>query len=707
MVDVFAGVDDIPWATLDHCFGVSGDIPDLLRQTATGSEEALEKLAGYMVHQGTLYEATPYLVGFLARIAASGAATVAILGLLGSAARCDDDQDPGMRGKTRAALAGEIARLAPLLSDPSEEVRDAAAWALPQSLAVDRLVPPLRERWDRETSPAIAASVLRGLSLLDPAGTKALAAEALTRQDSTLSLIAAWACVEGGMPWSGDLVEAALRWTADGALMKGFQWSFWSGHPFSDLLDALASRGDSAAAAGLAAAALTRPVAPGARDVAVLAAGSLAEASRSAAPALVAPLISVVAGLDPEASQSAIHQLRELGALAQAADELAPVADVEGPGRHADWALTCLVQIGDPRCVRLLVRDRWHRPLAVGALCGTGQVVAHPPFSPALLEEIRSCLRGQLLGDKAAPSLVRLIGSWGPAAEAAIPDLLDILPEHAYPVGCALADIAGATPDAVRLLRQAAAGGASLHAAARLRALTGEEEPLIAAVESGLAKGGFTLSKAAEAAQTLTPGRRLIPALTAALDATAAHTEPYPGTRMRLALALWRHSGDPAPALESIAGTLHAEEDRPYRGPAASAAHAAATIGPEAWPLIPAILPLLDSPNACPAAVEALLRIDPETCGGIPLAALAERLLLPFGRTESTTQMDAVRVLGEIGMPQLPAHVVTRLRELATQDRRIVHSGHVQAFIHDDDQLRAAISDLIDDTGQLAAGRRW
>jgi threonine dehydrogenase-like Zn-dependent dehydrogenase len=87
--------------------------------------------------------------------------------------------------------------------------------------------------------------------------------------------------------------------------------------------------------------------------------------------------------------------------------------------------------------------------------------------------------------------------------------------------------------------------------------------------------------------------------------------------------------------------------------------------------------------------------------------ALAERLLLPFGRTTSTTQMDAVRVLGEIGMPQLPAHVVTRLRELATQDRRIVHSGHIQAFIHDDDQLRAAISDLIDDTGQLAAGRRW
>ena len=64
--------------------------------------------------------------------------------------------------------------------------------------------------------------------------------------------------------------------------------------------------------------------------------------------------------------------------------------------------------------------------------------------------------------------------------------------------------------------------------------------------------------------------------------------------------------------------------------------------------------------------------------------------------------MSAVQMLAEIGLPQLPAHAVARLRELATQDRRIVSSGHVQALIHDDDQIRAAIRDLIDDTGQPA-----
>ena len=50
-VDVLADVDEIPWATLNHCFGASDDIPGLLRETAAGSEEALEKLDGYMVHQ--------------------------------------------------------------------------------------------------------------------------------------------------------------------------------------------------------------------------------------------------------------------------------------------------------------------------------------------------------------------------------------------------------------------------------------------------------------------------------------------------------------------------------------------------------------------------------------------------------------------------------------------------------------------------------
>src|SRR5262249_19339212 len=236
-----------------------------------------------------------------------------------------------------------------------------------------------------------------------------------------------------------------------------------------------------------------------------------------------------------------------------------------------------------------------------------------------------------------------------------------------------------------------------------VRALTGDEAPMLAAIESGLSQAGHGRGEAAGAARTLTPARRLIPALTAALDATASQARPDNRTRIELALALWHHSGDPAPALEIIAADRRPDATGPGSGPeAAGAAQAAAVLGPAARPLIPAILPLLDSPEASPAAVRALLRIDTENHGGISLATLAERLLLPFGRTWSTTQLSAVQVLGEIGRPRLPARIVARLRELATQDRRIVDSGHVQAFIHDDDQLRAAIRDLIDDTEQPA-----
>ncbi|HUN35598.1 MAG TPA: hypothetical protein VMU95_26670 [Trebonia sp.] len=668
-MDVLDGVQAIGWSALDHCFGSSDDIPELLRETAGGSQRALETLGDYMIHQGTLYEATPSLVRFLARIAASGILTVPILDLIGIAARNDTaDQDPGVRGKTRAALVGEITGLIPLLADPSAEVRDAAAWALPQSLAAGHLVAALRARWIQEAFPPVAASVLRGLSHLDQAAAAALAAAALADQDSAVRLIAASACLAGGLPWSGDLHEAALAWLADGALLEGFRWSFWSGHPFSDLAGALAERGKQAAAVELIASALTRPAAPGTRKAVLLAANHLAEISRGAAPGLIAPLAMVAVGPDPDASMSAIILLQKLGAVADVADELAVVADAEGPGRRPDWALACLVQAGDPRCVRLLARDHRHRPLALDALSVPAK---RPPFSAALLAEIRRCLGEQLLGPGIMPRVAGLIGSWGPAAVAAVPEL------------------------------PAASG--SLSAASRLHALAGEEDLLLAAIESGLTQAGHAAREAAEAARAVTPSRRLLPALAAALDSAASQARPDHGMCVELGLALWHHSGDPARAVEAIGAGIRADTGRGYFGPgAANAARAAAILGPAARPLIPAILPLLDSPQASPAAAQALLSIDPGNRGGVALTTLAERLLLPLGRARSSTQMSAIEVLGQIGLPRLPAHVVARLDELANQDRRITQSGNQQTLIANDDWLRAAIRGLLDDTRQPA-----
>lgn len=702
-MDALAGVDGIPWATLDHCYGASNDIPDLLRQTVDGSDEALDRLDEYMIHQRTLYAATPYLVRFLARIAASGVLASQILPVLGIAADFDGDeyeekQDPSIRGKTRAALAAEVPALVPLLADPDGDVRDTASWALPQSRAAGVLVSPLRERWHAETVPAIAASVLRGLSLLAPEDTVPLAVEALDREDSLVRLAGAHACAKGGVPWSANLTEAALAWTADDAPIKHFQWSFWSGHPFSDLLTVLAERGDPLAAAELASAALTRPVSAGVRETAVSAAGGLAEMSRGATPRLIEPLISVAAGDDTEAGQSAILHLRQMGGLDQAADQLAAVADATGPSRRADWALTCLLEASDPRCVPLIIRDWRHRRFAVGAMLGIGRSAVQPPFAPGLLEKIRVCLRGQLLGEEATPKLVRLIGSWGPDAAEAVPDLLAVLPRHGYAVGWALADIAGPHPEAIRLIRQEAVGGTrvSLYAAGRLHALTGDEPPLLAAIESCLTQSTADWQQAAEQALTLGPSRHLVPALADALQSLLAQSPPDYQARAKVALALWHHSGDPSPVLNVLTDEFETMAARPkLRARRGTAADTAAALGPLTRPLIPEILPLLEYPRACPSAIRALIRIDPEGHGGVPLEKLADCLSLTLGQGWWHTQFEAVELLSEIGLKQFPGRVVTRLRELADQDRRIKGGGAAQEHIRNDDCLRAAILGLL------------
>ena len=67
------------------------------------------------------------------------------------------------------------------------------------------------------------------------------------------------------------------------------------------------------------------------------------------------------------------------------------------------------------------------------------------------------------------------------------------------------------------------------------------------------------------------------------------------------------------------------------QGAALWAAGGAAELGPAARPLVAALLPLLDDPMLCPVAAQALVRIDPESPGGLPAAArdrlryLAER----------------------------------------------------------------------------------
>jgi len=372
-LDVLDGVDDIPWPDLRHAYGAAGDVPALLRALVLESGEAgeaFDTLWGSICHQGSVYSATPYAVPFLARIAAAGIHTVMVLGMLGWIADSDDERGLEVPGAARAAVASQIAVLAPLLADRDAEVRAMTVWALTQCQAPDRLVPLLRQRWNAETHPTVKATVLKALSVLDPQGAAGIAEGVLAGSAGPgVRLIAAAACVAAGMGWPDRLHDAAMAWMAEGELLPEFFWG--DRDPFADLVITLAARGNPRAALGLVVRGLTGTVAAGVRKKVVWAADELAEAYRSPAAGLVAPL-AVVAG-DDDAGPATISLLRKLAGVPATArqftaiaDQLAAVADVRGPGRRADQALACLIELGGPRpgCSPVTCRtapSRWTR----------------------------------------------------------------------------------------------------------------------------------------------------------------------------------------------------------------------------------------------------------------------------------------------------------------------------------------------------------
>jgi HEAT repeat protein len=695
------GVDDIPWSDLRCAGGTAGDVPALLRTVTSAPEEAdmaAEELFGDLYCQGSVYEATPYAVPFLARIAAAGISTVTMLALLGRIGGSDDERELAVPGSARAALAAQIGVLAPLLGDPDDAVRATTAWALAQSRAPDRLVPLLRERWDAEPHPAVRATILKALSVLDPETAAGIAAGPVASDgDGGVRLIAARACVAAGQPWSDQLHDAATAWMADGDVLPGYLWGH--GDAFTELIIALAARGDLGAAVRLVIEGLTRPWASSVRTRAMWSAQELARGYRSPGRALIQPLAAVV-GENEKVGVSAIVLLRELDAAAVAADQLAAVAETSGDDRHADHALACLVELDDSRAIRLLARDLARRPFALDAASTRTHRGPAVPFDPGLFEAVRALLRRTRLHRSVVAHLLALLRAWGPAAEPAIPEMIGLLPAHPLNAGNALAAIAGPIPAAVQALSGVAATGRvwlRLLGAASLRSLTGNDEPLLAAIELGLAEGYSALKQAAEAARECsTAAGRLVPALTAALRAGPDATRPDLRAQIELALTLWHLTGDAAAAIPVLAEALAQDADpRGLTPERRQAADAAAVMGAAARPLILAIVPLLDNTGECPAAAQALLRIDPVSHGGVSLGVLADRLVDAVADPNWLAQHRAVAALAEIGADRLPPLVAERLHRLAAQDERFIKGGAVQHIIRDDERLRTAIRQLL------------
>ncbi len=316
---VLAGLAGIPWGDLSHAYGPAGDVPGLLRAItswdAKAADDAVSELFGNIWHQRTVYQATPYAVPFLARMAAAGIRAGDLVQLLGCIAESTDD---ATGGRARAAVAAEAGLLIPLLRDADPGIRAGTAWTLAQCRAGDEAFTAAQAQWAGEEKPVVRATLLKAMSELAPARALPFTVPAAASGASAGErLVAAWACVTAGRPWDDDLQAASLAWLAEGLDLVNGWWGDSNHGPFAGLLFDLAGRGDFAVAAGLAISSLALATAPGALGKAAWDVEQFTDQYRVPVPELIAALERLTP--DAEASRMVNWLQERLGSAPPAA----------------------------------------------------------------------------------------------------------------------------------------------------------------------------------------------------------------------------------------------------------------------------------------------------------------------------------------------------------------------------------------------------
>ncbi|MEV6332069.1 hypothetical protein [Streptomyces sp. NPDC051909] len=702
-------LDAISWASFSHAYGSAEDVPDLLRALtgtdAAAADEALSELYGSVLHQGTVYAASAEAVPFLARIAIAGHRTADVLGLLGDMAESEDEYGVAP-GAVRAAVAGQLVLLLPLLADTAPVVRRTAAWAVSHTRVADTALPALCARWLEEPEPAVRAEVLSGIARLDPQRGAVEGASVLDpSQPAVVRLAAVFACLDGGAAWTEALQSTTLSLLPADSLRS--ESDLERGEPLAAVVEALLERDagpEREAAFALIDAAL-RDGRAEVRAEGAWAADRACMLSRSAPRQLVEGLRA--AALDEPSVLGMASLLGRLGsAAAPAADVLAPLA-ARNPDReddHADRALAALVRVAPTQAAPLLAAGLGRRPRALDAAAGRGLASSAPfPYDSELLDAVRSRLsRPTDLGGNQPWQLTSLLAGWGPDAAAALPELCAALPHHPGQASRALVSVAaGCAPSdrdlAVTALREAARRGV-LPAAKALYDLADDPAPLLRCLEQELGRGGRDLRDAVGIAAMLGPrGAALAPLLRGALSDPGQDTTPALDTDTALAEALWRVTGDPEPVVAVLASVFdRAAQSQWARWSVARAARVTALLGPAGRPLTARLEAALDDPVQAPAAVLALVAVaDP--------AALDHAALASAALTSAETEADptgACDALEALGAAALNSDQLRRLEVLADGDARVVRSGVEDRIIRQDEAFRHRARSL------LTSGRR-
>ncbi|MET7980755.1 hypothetical protein ABZW44_49015 [Streptomyces mirabilis] len=605
-----------------------------------------------------------------------------------------EDEHGVTPGTVRAAVAGQLPLLLPLLDAAEPEVRRTAVWAASHTGVTALVLPALRRRWEEEAEPLVRAEVLSGISRLDPpAGAVAAATVLDPSQPAGIRMAALFACLDAGLPWT-EAHHTTMLALLPTEPLGGDCLDLERNEPFTAVVEALLNRdrlADREAAFALVDAALRDDRAK-VRAEAVWTADRACMLSRSAPRQLLAGLLA--AAVDEEAVVAMASLLGRLGtAAAAAADILAPLAgrNPDQKDDHADRALAALVLVAPAQASPLRADGLGRRPRALDAAAGFLRPADSTfPFDGELLGAIRHRLvRPEALSGNEPGLLTSLLGAWGARAASALPELYEALVHFPGQVAPTIAAIAvdsapGERAEAVTVLR-AAAGEGSLPAAKALYELVGEHEPLVQCLDRELRSGGRRLREAVGTVGALGP-RAAAPALREALSGPDGETAtPALDADTALAEALWHVTEDAATVVAALDSVFaRAEQNSWSQWSAVRAARTTALLGPAGRPLTSRLKTLLDHPVQVPAAVLALTAVAAPA--SLDRTALAATVLRSAEQEADPT--GACDALEALGVAALTADHLRRLSALADGDARIIRSGVEDRIIRQDEAFR-------------------
>jgi HEAT repeat protein len=692
------GLAAVAWRSLGHAYGPADGVPGMLWAAASTDEQhadaAVSELYNSVFHQGTVYPASVAVVPFVAELAATPTVhhrflLVALLGGMADPRKAHGSEIPAVR----AALTAQVPRLLPLLADRDPKVRETAAYTLAQCPdPAGAVVARLRERWAVEDVPLVRASLLGAGGRLDPAGCADWLAAALHDRDPAVRAAAALAIAWAGLPWPG-----AARGPATGAIVSAYRdgdpLSDWVWHHDDTLAELLTQFDDVRSVPAAVVGALVQATSAEARDQVAYAVEELNLARRSA-PAVLVPLLAPLLADPSERVRSAaagtVGAAGSAGALV--ADELAVLAAQFLSGQQLDRhgaaakALCALIELGDRRW-RAPLLAAWRSgqaPYDAGSLLSKAGVTADPELVAAVRAWLTS-IRGEgRLDNNERARLVWLLGCWGPAAAAAVPELRVALKRGWGTAPRALAAIGPPAMVALPALRATARRG-GIEAAAAVWHLAGEPDLLIRAVRRAVDHDQFCYQVIDRLLVLGGHARALLPRLRQLLTGKPAWPFPARDAQMAAARVVWQLTADPDEVLPTVRAVL-AAGDRP----AGSAAGLGAEFGAHARGLLPLLRAALDDPWARVDAARALWRLDHAAPGLVD--GLVEPLLAAVADSWGGTE-PAVGLLVEMRAVQ----AIPRLRELAEQDRRIVTAGAIYGIVRGDERLQARLYDAIAD----------